>query len=63
MFEMERSADWVQYILDRPMAREPGASFEYNSGNPHVLSAILSKVTGRTAEDYARDKLFLPRHR
>ncbi len=60
MFEMERSADWVQYILDRPMAREPGASFEYNSGNPHVLSAILSKVTGRSAEDYARDKLFKP---
>jgi CubicO group peptidase (beta-lactamase class C family) len=60
MLETERAADWVQYILDRPMAREPGASFEYNSGNPHVLSAILSKVTGRSAEDYAHDKLFGP---
>jgi CubicO group peptidase (beta-lactamase class C family) len=60
MMEMERSPDWGQYILDRPMAREPGASFEYNSGNPHVLSAILSKVTGRSAADYAREKLFGP---
>ena len=60
MMEMERSPDWLQYILDRPMAREPGASFEYNSGNPHVLSAILSKVTGRSAADYAHEKLFKP---
>jgi CubicO group peptidase (beta-lactamase class C family) len=58
--QMERSRDWVQFILDRPMVREPGAAFDYNSGGPHVLSAILSKVTGRSALDYAREKLFGP---
>lgn len=58
--EMERSPDWVQFALDRPMAREPGSAFDYNTGNTHVLSAILSKVTGRRAEDYAREKLFGP---
>jgi len=58
--EMERSPDWVQFILDRPMSREPGAAFDYNSGGPHLLSAILSKVTGRSALDYAREKLFKP---
>jgi CubicO group peptidase (beta-lactamase class C family) len=58
--EMQRSADWVQFILDHAMAREPGAVFDYNSGNPHLLSAILSKVTGRSAADYAREKLFGP---
>jgi CubicO group peptidase (beta-lactamase class C family) len=58
--QMERSPDWVQFILDRPMAREPGAAFDYNSGGPHVLSAVLSKVTGRSALDYAREKLFGP---
>jgi Beta-lactamase len=42
------------------MIREPGAAFDYNSGGPHVLSAILSKVTGRSALDYAREKLFGP---
>jgi CubicO group peptidase (beta-lactamase class C family) len=47
MFAMERSRDWLQVILDQRMMREPGATFDYNSGNPHVLSAILSKVTGR----------------
>jgi CubicO group peptidase (beta-lactamase class C family) len=59
-WQMERSPDWVQFILDRPMVREPGAAFDYNSGGPHVLSAILSKVTGRSALEYAREKLFGP---
>jgi CubicO group peptidase (beta-lactamase class C family) len=57
---MERSRDWVQFILDQRMVREPGAAFAYNSGNPHLLSAILSKVTGQSALDFARDKLFGP---
>ena len=58
MFAMERSRDWVQFILDSRMASLPGTTFDYNSGNPHLLSAILSKVTGRSALDYAKDKLF-----
>jgi CubicO group peptidase (beta-lactamase class C family) len=57
---MERSADWQQYILDRPMATAPGAVFYYNSGNSHLLSAILTKVTGKSALDYARETLFGP---
>ncbi len=60
LLELERSRDWVQFILDHRMARDPGSAFDYNSGNPHLLSAILSKVTGRSAEDYAREKLFGP---
>jgi len=60
MLEMERSRDWVQYVLDHGMARDPGAAFDYNSGGPHLLSAVLSKVTGKSAEDYAKEKLFGP---
>jgi CubicO group peptidase (beta-lactamase class C family) len=60
MLEMDRSRDWVQYVLDQPMAHEPGKAFEYNSGGTHLLSAVLSKVSGKSAEDYAREKLFGP---
>lgn len=60
MIYMERSPDWVKYVLDHRMVAEPGTAFAYNSGNTHLLSAILSKVTGRSAADYARDKLFGP---
>ena len=58
MFEMERSPDWVKFILDRPMSSTPGDAFNYNSGNPHLLSAIITKLTGVSALDYAKSKLF-----
>ena len=57
---MERSADWQQFVLDRPMAEAPGTVFYYNSGNSQLLSAILTKVTGKSALDYARETLFGP---
>ena len=57
---MARSPDWQQFVLDQPMAAAPGTRFYYSSGNSHLLSAILSKVTGKSANDYAREKLFGP---
>ena len=57
---MTRTSNWQQFVLDQPMAAAPGTRFYYSSGNSHLLSAILSKVTGRSANDYARDRLFGP---
>jgi CubicO group peptidase (beta-lactamase class C family) len=58
--EMERSPDWVKFVLDRPMSSTPGDAFNYNSGNPHLLSAIITKITAMSALDYAKVKLFGP---
>jgi CubicO group peptidase (beta-lactamase class C family) len=57
---MIRSEDWVQYVLDRPMAVEPGLVWNYNSGASHLLSAIVQNVTGMTAEEFAIEHLFTP---
>ena len=57
---MERSPDWQQFVLDYAMAATPGTVFNYSGGNSHLLSAILSKVTGKSANDYARERLFGP---
>jgi CubicO group peptidase (beta-lactamase class C family) len=57
---MGRSADWVQFILDRPMAHTPGDLFYYNTGNAYLLSAIIQKLSSRSAGDYANAKLFAP---
>jgi CubicO group peptidase (beta-lactamase class C family) len=54
------SSNWTQFILDRPMAHPPGEVFYYNNGNPDLVSAIITKLTGRVAEDYARQRLFNP---
>jgi len=59
-FAMERSLDWSQYVLDQPTATAPGTLFYYDSGNSHLLSAILTKATGKSALDYAREVLFGP---
>jgi CubicO group peptidase (beta-lactamase class C family) len=58
--EMRRNPDWVKFILDRPMRSAPGDEFNYNSGNQHLLSAILAKLTGMSTLEYAKAKLFGP---
>jgi CubicO group peptidase (beta-lactamase class C family) len=60
LHEFGRAANWIQFVLDRPMAHVPGDVFNYNSGNPHLLSAIITRLTGMTAWDYAKAKLFAP---
>ena len=57
---MEASFDWVQYVIDRPMATEPGQSFNYNSGASQLLAYIFRKATGQDIEVYASKYLFSP---
>lgn len=57
---MTASADWVQFVLDLPMAAEPGTTWNYCSPGMHLLSAVLTKATGMTALDFAWQNLFGP---
>jgi len=57
---MEASHDWVQYVIDQPMAGEPGKEFVYNSGATELLAQIFKKVTGKEIDDYAEEHLFKP---
>src|SRR5499427_8629487 len=57
---MEGKEDWVQYVLDQPMADEPGKTFVYNSGATELLSYLIFKTTGKQADDYAKEHLFAP---
>jgi CubicO group peptidase (beta-lactamase class C family) len=52
--------DWVAFALKRPMAANPGTQFMYNTGGSQVLAAILTKTTGMTMVEFARDHLFQP---
>lgn len=58
--QMEASFDWVQFAIDRKMAREPGTFFNYNSGGSQLLSYIFRVATGRDLEEYAAEHLFGP---
>ena len=57
---MESKDDWVRYVLEQPMAEEPGKTFVYDSGATMLLSAVIQKTTGKTADDYAKEHLFAP---
>lgn len=57
---MEASNDWIRFTLDRPMAHEPGAVFNYNSGAAQLLSHIFGAATGRDLEEYAAEQVFAP---
>jgi len=57
---MENSDNWLQYILDRPMDKKPGTSYEYNDGSSVLLGKILSEATGVRADEWAKKKLFTP---
>lgn len=41
------SRNWVQHALARPMFAPPGEMMEYSTGNTHLLSAILTKASGK----------------
>jgi CubicO group peptidase (beta-lactamase class C family) len=58
--EMRRGKDWAQFALDLPMTSEPGTRFLYCNANCHLLSALLTRVTGTNALAFARRELFEP---
>jgi CubicO group peptidase (beta-lactamase class C family) len=57
---MEATRDWVAFVIDRPMAYEPGTHFAYSSGVSELLAHIFRNETGQDLEDYARNHLFEP---
>lgn len=55
-----RSRNWVGYVLDRPLIAPPGERVEYSTGNTHLLSAILTKASGKTTWAFAQEALGKP---
>ena len=56
--QMEMSNDWVAYTINRPMAHDPGTTFQYNSGASEILSHIFRVAVGMDVEEYAAKNLF-----
>jgi len=60
IMKMYESPDRTAFVLNQPMAGAPGASFNYNGGNPYLLSALINKKSGQSAFDFAKKELFEP---
>lgn len=58
--KMHQAENWLNFILEQPMAAAPGSTFNYTSGGSHLLTAILEQATGQSAFDFAKKHLFEP---
>jgi CubicO group peptidase (beta-lactamase class C family) len=52
--------DAVSYVLNRPVAVPPGTRWQYSSGDTQLLSGVLTQVTGKSAFDFALERVFGP---
>lgn len=52
--------DWITYTLD--MLGEQGklGDFKYSTAGAHLLSAIITRSTGKSAREFANERLFKP---
>ena len=55
---MLQSKNWVEFILNRGMWYDPGQIFNYNSGGSHLLSAAISRRTGKSAYSFGKEEIF-----
>jgi CubicO group peptidase (beta-lactamase class C family) len=55
-----QSEDWVKFVLDLPMAANPGTKGSYCSGNVKVAGRLVELATGKSLPVYAQQYLFDP---
>ena len=54
------SPSWVRHALERRLVERPGGRMIYSTGNTHLLSAILTKATGKSTWAFAQEALAEP---
>jgi len=54
------SPNWVRYALSRSFASDPGGAMLYSTGSTHLLSAMLTRASGRSTLALAREWLGEP---
>ncbi|MBG9793557.1 hypothetical protein ABD76_14080 [Paenibacillus dendritiformis] len=52
--------DWVKYTLDMLGQKGSIGAFKYSTAGAHLLSAIITRSTGKSAREFANERLFKP---
>ena len=52
--------DWIYQTFRLPLLFDPGQKFRYNSLETQLLSAIITKVSGKSARKFAEENLTVP---
>lgn len=51
------SQNWVKYAIEMPMNDNPGEKFTYSTALTHLMSAILTKTSGMSTQEFAEKYL------
>ena len=57
---MDNAPDRYRYVLERPVVDSPGTRWTYCGGATALLARMISKGSGKSLHDFAREKLFDP---
>ncbi|GIO08783.1 penicillin-binding protein [Brevibacillus reuszeri] len=52
--------DWVKYTLGMLGQKGQIGAFKYSTAGAHLLSAIITRSTGKSAREFANERLFKP---
>lgn len=58
--ELFAQDDWVKAFLGQSFPHEPGTYYRYSTHSSHMLSAIITKVSGLSLEQFLNIYLFYP---
>lgn len=54
------SGNPLNHMMSLPMANLPGSTWNYSTGDIHLLSVILTEATGTSTREFAESNLFHP---
>jgi CubicO group peptidase (beta-lactamase class C family) len=57
---MNRSDDWIAFILNSKTAELPGEHFNYTSGLSILLGQVVANVSGLAVDEFTKKYLFTP---
>ena len=52
------STDWIRHFFKMKSEYEPGSVYAYSCEDTHCVEALVQRVTGRSMEEYLKEKLF-----
>jgi CubicO group peptidase (beta-lactamase class C family) len=58
--EMWETDDWLNYILEIPLRHKPGLNWAYTSMEPELIGIIISRTSGMTIMEFAKQQVFQP---
>jgi CubicO group peptidase (beta-lactamase class C family) len=60
VFRQHKTDNSIDYVLGLDLFHEPGSFFNYNDGDPQLVSGIVQEATGKTLDEYGKEVLFDP---